>query len=108
MKPLQNPTKANISFGVGNKGFQMKKTLKHLQHSASDPCTSSKIFSTITNVWATKFIQNGTVPFKIHRLKFFQHTAPSDHQSHPLLPMLTLRLRTRTCNSSRYWPSQRA
>jgi len=87
---------------------EKKKTLKHLQHSASDPCTSSKIFSTITNVWATKFIPNGTVPFKIHRLWFFQQTAPSDHGFLSLLPMLTLRLRAGTCNSSRYWPSQRA
>ena len=107
MKPLQNPITANISVDVVNKGFQKKKH-KHLQHSASDPCTSSKIFSTITNVWATKSIQNGTIPFKINRLQFFQHTAPSDHHFLPLLPMLTLRLRARTCNSSRYWPSQRA
>jgi hypothetical protein len=93
---------------IGKMGFQMrKKTLQHLQHSASDPCTSSKIFSTITNVWAAKFIQNETVPFKMHRL-FFQHTTPSDHHYLPLLPMLTLRLRVGTCNSSRYWPSQRA
>jgi hypothetical protein len=107
-----NPTRANISFGVGKKGFQIKKkkkpSLKHLQHSASDPCTSSKIFSTITNVRTTEFIQIRTVPFKIHRLKSFQHTTPSDHHFLPLLPMLTLRLRAKTCNSSRYWPSQRA
>lgn len=39
--------------------------------------------------------------------RVFQHTTPSDQQLQPLSPMLTLRLRVGTCNSSRYWPSQR-